>query len=76
MHRPVAEAGAVAPLLDAARGLELPEGKGFVWIAAEAQVARALKTHFLTDRNHPAPYLKAAGYWIAGNAGDSDKALD
>ncbi|ANT62401.1 NADPH-dependent ferric siderophore reductase [Salipiger sp. CCB-MM3] len=76
LHRPVEDAHDPAPLLDAAKALDLPEGKGFVWIAAEAQVARALKLHFLQDRAHPAPHLKAAGYWVKGDAGSSDKALD
>ena len=65
-----------ATLLDVVRALDLPEGKGFVWIAAEAQVARTLKQHFLKERGHPAQHLKAAGYWVRGDAGGSDKALD
>lgn len=76
IHRPVSQAAETAPLLDAVKALDLPEGRGFVWIAAEAQVARALKTHMLTDRGHPGPQLKAAGYWVAGTAGESDKSLD
>ncbi|MCA1285672.1 siderophore-interacting protein [Salipiger bermudensis] len=76
VHRPVAEAHEAATLLDAVRALDLPEGKGFVWIAAEAQVARTLKQHFLEERGHPAQHLKAAGYWVRGDAGGSDKALD
>ncbi|WP_353471738.1 siderophore-interacting protein [Salipiger sp. H15] len=76
LHRPVAEAHEPEALLEAARGLALPEGRGFVWIAAEARVARALKLHFLDERGHPAPWLKAAGYWVKGDAGSSDKALD
>lgn len=76
VHRPVAQAADPAPLLEATKALKLPEGRGFVWIAAEAQVARALKTHMLTDRGHPGPQLKASGYWVAGTAGESDKSLD
>ena len=76
LHRPVGEAADPASLLDAAKALDLPDGRGFVWIAAEAQVARALKRHFLDDRGHPAAHLKAAGYWIAGTAGESEKSLD
>ncbi|SDI44738.1 siderophore-interacting protein [Alloyangia pacifica] len=76
LHRPVSQAHEAETLLEAARALTLPEGNGFVWIAAEAQVARALKLHFLNDRGHPAHWLKAAGYWVKGDAGSSDKALD
>ena len=76
LHRPVSQAHEPETLLEAARALILPEGRGFVWIAAEAQVARALKLHFLDERQHPPHWLKAAGYWVKGGAGTSDKALD
>lgn len=76
VHRPVSEAADPAPLLAAAKDLVLPEGKGFLWIAAEARVARALRDHFEHGRGHPKGWLKAAGYWIEGQADASDKALD
>lgn len=76
VHRPVSAAADPAPLLDAARALALPEGKGFLWIAAEAKVARALRDHFELERGHPKGWLKAAGYWTQGLADASDKALD
>ena len=76
IHRPIEAAADPAPLLTAAQALDLPEGRGFVWIAAEARVAKALKHHFLNDRGHPGPELKAAGYWVAGTAGESDKSLE
>lgn len=50
-----------------------PSGEGWVWIAAEAAVARALRDHMLEVRGHPRPWVKAAGYWVAGRAGASDK---
>ncbi len=73
VHR--ADAADPAPLLGALRALELPAGKGFVWIAAEAGVARALKTHVLQERGHPGEWLKASGYWTAGLADAADKSL-
>ncbi|WP_138472882.1 SIP domain-containing protein [Poseidonocella sp. HB161398] len=76
VHRPAGAAADPAPLLEALKALDLPEGKGFVWIAAEAGVARALKTHMLEERGHPGPWLKAAGYWINGQADASEKSLD
>ena len=42
---------------------------------AEAGVARHIRDHFLTARNHPRHWLKAAGYWTAGKADTSDKTL-
>lgn len=74
--RPTAQAADAAPLLEAAKALELPAGRGFIWIAAEARVARALRDHFTGARGHPKEWLKAAGYWTRGIADGSDKSLD
>lgn len=65
-------AGALAAL-DA---LTLPEGRGFVWIAAEAGVARALRDHMLNERQHPREALKASGYWVRGQADAHEKLMD
>jgi NADPH-dependent ferric siderophore reductase len=45
-----------------------PSGEGFVWIAAEARIARALRTYVTEERQHPREWLKAAGYWARGQA--------
>jgi len=74
-YRPVSEAADPVPVLDAAAGIGLPEGRGFIWIAAEAKVARALRDHF-EARGHPREWMKAAGYWVQGQADASDKSLD
>lgn len=74
--RPVAEAADPAPLLTAAAALDLPPGRGFIFIAAEAGVARALRDHFTDQRQHPRGWIKAAGYWTRGQADTSDKALE
>ena len=50
-----------------------PQGDGYVWIAAEAKVARALKDYMLGERSHPKAWLKASGYWVDGKAGVSEK---
>jgi len=77
--RPVWVHGSGAPTVDAARLVAAvaqwtaPDGDGYVWIGAEAQVARALKAHMLDERGHPKAWLKAAGYWVRGKAGESDK---
>ena len=60
-------------LLSAVEAWNPPEGEGYVWIAAEAGVARTLRDHMLEERRHPKAWLKAAGYWVAGAAGASDK---
>jgi NADPH-dependent ferric siderophore reductase len=65
------DAAALAALLD---GLDLPAGDGFIFIAAETSVARALKAR-LIERGHPAQWMKAAGYWQRGVA-DSHERID
>ena len=62
-----------ALLRDALADLRTPEGDGYVWIAAEARAARLLKDHMLDERRWPRAWLKAAGYWVQGKAGESEK---
>ena len=62
-----------AALLAATDAWSAPDGEGYVWIAAEAQAAKTLRQYMLEQRHHPLTWLKAAGYWIAGSAGASDK---
>lgn len=57
-----------AQALIAALPRPLPAGEGFVWIAAETQVARALRTHVLDALGHRREWSKAAGYWTRGQA--------
>ena len=66
----------VQRILAALSSWQAPAGDGYVWIAAEAQVARALRQHMLEVRHHPMAWLKAAGYWVSGSAGASDKLTD
>jgi NADPH-dependent ferric siderophore reductase len=47
-------------------------GDGFVWIAAETSVARAVRQYMLDRRRHPAAWLKAAAYWTRGRAGEHE----
>lgn len=53
----------------------LPPGEGFVWIAAEASVARVVRGFILEDRQHPREWTKAAGYWTRGRA-DAHERID
>lgn len=71
-HRPLAAAGDPAALLALVRGLEIPPGT-FVWIAAEAGVARAVRDHLAGERGHPRGWLKAGGYWVRGQAGGKER---
>jgi NADPH-dependent ferric siderophore reductase len=60
-------------LLRAVRTLAVPPGDGFVWIAAEATVARSLRTYFLEERKHPPRWMRASGYWSRGQSGAHEK---
>ncbi len=75
LHRPLEDAANPAPVIEALRGIELPAGNGFVWIGAEAAVARAARDH-IHDRGHPREWTKASGYWVKGQANGKDKLND
>lgn len=62
-----------APLCEALKTIDLPPGC-FVWIAAEALVARSLRDD-LIGRGLAKGWMKASGYWVAGQADSSDKNL-
>lgn len=74
LHRPAAQVADPAPVVEAVRNIDIAPGT-YVWIAAEAGVARALRNHFTEDRGVPATWIKAAGYWVQGEADASDKSL-
>jgi NADPH-dependent ferric siderophore reductase len=68
-------------LLEALKDLALPAGEGpagegFVWIAAETGVAKALRAFVLDTLGHRREWTKAAGYWTKGLSDASDKSLD
>ena len=66
-HRPAAEAADAAVLVSAVDELDLPVNL-FVWIAAEASVAKALRSYMALERGQPLSRMKAAGYWARGRA--------
>ena len=66
-----------AALLRAAMAARrMPVGDGFVWIAAEASVARAVRGYILEERRHPREWTKAGGYWVRGKADAQDRIED
>ncbi len=76
VRRPLHRADDPAPLLVALRHIELPQGDGFVWIAAEASVARAVRDELVGRHGHPRAWTKAAGYWRKGVADAHEKLQD
>jgi NADPH-dependent ferric siderophore reductase len=72
-HRPASEDTSATSAIEALRGIAIPQGKGFIWIGAEAQAARTIKSFVLEEWNHPAQYLKSSGYWVKGKADTAEK---
>jgi NADPH-dependent ferric siderophore reductase len=70
---PLADANAVVALLEQ---LPLPPGEGFVWIAAEGDTARVVRSHMIDVAGHPRSWTKASGYWLAGADGHHVKLGD
>ncbi len=48
------------------RGLELPEGRGFAWLAGEATEVRAVKEYLLLERGFDRSRMRASGHWKRG----------
>lgn len=73
VYRQGEHVGDAALLCHALDAWKAPEGEGYVWIAAEARVAKSLRDVMLDDRGHPKNWLKASGYWVYGQAGAMEK---
>lgn len=67
VHRPTDQADQAQALVAVLAKLPIPEGT-FVWVGAEAHVARAIRQYLLEDRGIPAQWVKSAGYWVKGQA--------
>ena len=76
VHRNGSHAGEPTPLLQRLRSMSFPSGDYFAWIAAETQVARALRQYLLTERSANKQWVKAAGYWRRGATGAHEKIED
>ena len=73
-YRPVSAGDDPGALLSLLEPIDLlPET--FVWIAAEASVARAIRNYLVEQKGHPLGWMKAAGYWMMGKA-DAHETLD
>lgn len=73
LFRAQAAASDAALVHAAVKGWRAPEGEGYVFVGAEASIARQVKTHMLEVRHHNPAWLRASGYWVKGEAGASEK---
>ncbi|HCF9560824.1 FAD-binding protein [Achromobacter sp. DMS1] len=71
-HRPLAAANDPRALLDIIKTIDL-KPETFAWVAAEAHVARAIRSWLIDKRGHPKSWLKAGGYWVVGKADAHDR---
>ena len=71
-----ASPGDATLLLQQLRSLRFPPGDYFAWVAAETQVARAVRQYLLTERAAHKEWVKAAGYWRRGATGAHERIED
>jgi NADPH-dependent ferric siderophore reductase len=64
VHRDGAPAATTTHLADALRELELPDGPGQAWGAAESRIARDLRAVLRDERGMPPSHATARGYWL------------
>ena len=64
VHRDGAAPATSTHLADALRALELPDGPGQVWGAAESRIARDVRDVLRGERGLPRKHVKATGYWL------------
>jgi NADPH-dependent ferric siderophore reductase len=63
IHRHSNPAGTANGFMKALETLELPEGDGFVWVAAEKAAAMQIKEYLLSTEKVRPEFIKATGYW-------------
>jgi NADPH-dependent ferric siderophore reductase len=67
VHRPLSRATDASGLISVLDTIAL-QPETFVWVAAEASVARAVRAYLVEKRGYPLAWIKAAGYWAEGKA--------
>ncbi|WP_032826626.1 siderophore-interacting protein, partial [Bordetella holmesii] len=53
-------------LADAAAALQLPAGEGYMWVAAESAIAKAVRTRMVEQHGIDKNRIRAASYWKRG----------
>ncbi len=56
----------------ALRSIEVPNGKGYVWIALEAGAMRRIRRYLLEELTLPVSQIVTRGYWKLGNPDHPD----
>jgi NADPH-dependent ferric siderophore reductase len=61
-----------ARLVDAALGLELPDGHGEIWVGCEAGAMRSIRRHLLLERGLSSRDVYTRAYWKRGAVAHTD----
>lgn len=72
VHRPMDAADQAQDILKTLDTVSIEDGT-FVWVGAEARVAKAVRQYLLETRKVPLQWIKASGYWVKGQADASEK---
>ncbi|GAB94937.1 NADPH-dependent ferric siderophore reductase [Kineosphaera limosa] len=76
LHRGDAEPGTTSLLEQAVRGLELPDGDGFVWVAGESMSIKPLRRYLSRELRLDRDSWDVDGYWRRGAANHDHHAED
>lgn len=68
VHRNGAAAGTTTLLLDKLKTLDLPRGDAYAYVAGESQMSKAVRAHLTEVAGFNPEWVKAAGYWLLGQA--------
>ncbi|TDD23079.1 siderophore-interacting protein [Actinomadura sp. KC06] len=68
-HRGDASAAGSQTLVDAVRGLELPEEPGIAYVAGEARTVHAVRAHLVGERGWPRRSVLVKAFWTPGKRG-------
>jgi NADPH-dependent ferric siderophore reductase len=71
IHRSDAVASDPEPFLNLLSQLQLPPFPGFVWIGAETEVSKAVRSYFIVTLGHAPEWIKAAAYWSKSTESDT-----
>jgi NADPH-dependent ferric siderophore reductase len=63
-------------IIEALRNVRYPTGACFTWVAAESNVARAIRRYLMNERGIDKRWIKAAGYWRRGGVGTHETITD
>lgn len=72
VHRPMEESDQEQGILDVLARIEISP-RMFVWVGAEARVAKFVRRYLLEERGLAPSWIKASGYWLKGTADASVK---